>query len=207
MANPNSSTTTSNAESDSARPERHREATSGIVDRVKERAAAELKTQRDRASAGIGTVVQAVRQSTQQLRDENHDQLAHYVNEAADRIDLLARQLRTMQINDVLTDAQRLARRQPAIFVGSAFVVGLLGARFFKSSSGGSQQRPYADESSRRAHADVATTGGMTGTANASRMDAEPPKMPPSSGSVAANESASTITNRGRHTRQPSEKA
>jgi hypothetical protein len=203
MANPNSSTTTSNAESDSARPERHREATSSIVDRVKERAAAELKTQRDRASAGIGTVVQAVRQSTQQLRDENHDQLAHYVNEAADRIDLLARQLRTMQINDVLTDARRLARRQPAIFVGSAFVVGLLGARFFKSSSGGSQQRPYADESSRRAHADVATTGNP----NTSHMKAEPPKMPPSSGSEAANESASTITNRGRHTRQPSEKA
>jgi hypothetical protein len=34
-----------------------------------------------------------------------------------------------------MNDAQRLARRQPALFVGGAFAVGLLGARFLKSSA------------------------------------------------------------------------
>ena len=42
--------------------------------------------------------------------------------------------LKNKDVTELLNDAQRLARRQPALFVGGAFALGLLGARFLKSS-------------------------------------------------------------------------
>jgi hypothetical protein len=57
------------------------------------------------------------------------------VERAADQIDSFSRSLREKDVNELLDDAQQLARRQPALFIGGAFVLGLIGARFFKSSA------------------------------------------------------------------------
>jgi hypothetical protein len=108
---------------------------SGMMNKVRERAAAQLSTQKDKATDGLGSVAQAVRQSTRQLRDEQHDTLAGYVERAADQIDRLSQQLRDKDVGELFEEAQRLARRRPALFIGSAFAVGVFGARFFKSSS------------------------------------------------------------------------
>jgi hypothetical protein len=115
---------------------------SGIIDKARERATAQLTEQKNKAVDGIGSVTQAVRQSTQQLRDQQHDTLAQYVERAANQIDRLAQQLRDKDVGDLFEDAQRLARRQPALFIGSAFALGLIGARFLKSSS----RRDESDE-------------------------------------------------------------
>ena len=48
----------------------------GLIDKVKQGATAQLSTQKDRATEGIGSVVDAVRQSTQHLRDNQHDTIA-----------------------------------------------------------------------------------------------------------------------------------
>ena len=108
--------------------------TDGIVNRVKESATAQLTNQKDRGTDALGSVAQAVRSSTQRLRDEQHDTIAGYVDKAADQIDSWSRRLKEKDIDELLTDVQRLARRQPAVFIGSAFAIGLLGARFLKSS-------------------------------------------------------------------------
>jgi hypothetical protein len=59
--------------------------------------------------------------------------------------------LRNKDVGELFQDAQRLARRQPVAFVGAAFVLGLVGARFLKSSSrdergddGGDSRGEYA---------------------------------------------------------------
>ena len=106
----------------------------GVIDRVKDRAAAQLSTQKDKATDGLGSVAQFVRQGTQQLRDQQHETLAGYVEQAADQIDRFSQQLRNKDVSELFNDAQRLARRNPAVFIGSAFAIGLVGARFFKSS-------------------------------------------------------------------------
>lgn len=108
---------------------------SGIVDTVRERAAAQLTTQKDRALDGLGGVADAVRKTTQSLREQQHETLAGYVEQAADQIERFSRNLKNKDVGELVRDAQGLARRQPALFVGSAFAIGLLGARFFKSSS------------------------------------------------------------------------
>jgi len=106
----------------------------GIVDRVKDTATAQLSTQKERATNGLGSMAQAVRESTQRLRNEQHDTIAGLVEKAADQIERWSRQLENKDVDQLLTDMQRVARRQPALFVGSAFAAGLVGARFLKSS-------------------------------------------------------------------------
>ena len=106
----------------------------GMVDRMKDRASAQINSQKDRATDGLGTMAQAVRQSTQQLRDQQHDTVAGYVEQAAEQIEKLSQRLKQKDVGELLNDAQRLARRQPALFVGAAFVLGLIGARVMKSS-------------------------------------------------------------------------
>ncbi len=108
---------------------------SGIMDRVRERATAQLSTQKDRATDGLGSVAQAVRQSAQPLRDHKQDAIAQYVEKAADKIDSFSTQLKNRDVNELVNDVQRFARRQPALFVGSAFALGVIGARFLKSSA------------------------------------------------------------------------
>ena len=109
-------------------------ASSGLMGKLKDGAVSQLNTQKNRATDGIGSVAQAVRQGTQQLKDQQHDVIARYVEDAASRIDRFAHTLRDRDVNDLLSDAQRFARRNPALFIGSAFAIGLFSARFLKSS-------------------------------------------------------------------------
>jgi hypothetical protein len=107
----------------------------GIVGRVREQATAQLDSQKTKATDGLGTVADAVRHTTRHLREGQHDTVARYAEQAADQIDRLSRRLRDKDIGELMNDAQQLARRQPALFVGGAFALGLLGARFLKSSA------------------------------------------------------------------------
>jgi len=144
---------------------------SGVMDKVKERAAAQLSAQKEKATDGLGSVAQMVRQGTQQLRDQQHDTLAGYVEKAADQIDRLSQQLRDKDVSELVDDAQRLARRRPGAFIGSAFALGVIGARFFKSSSsqrdaeyGGAHSR-YAGEHYGQRDG-TAASGTVYGSAN-----------------------------------------
>jgi hypothetical protein len=123
----------------------------GVLNRVRDSAAAQLTTQKDKATDGIGSVAQAVRQSTQQLRDHQHDTLAGYVESAANQIEQFSQRLRDKDVGELVEDAQRLARRQPALFIGSAFALGLLGVRFLKSSA--RRDREYGETERIRSHA------------------------------------------------------
>jgi ElaB/YqjD/DUF883 family membrane-anchored ribosome-binding protein len=111
-------------------------AQTGLMDRVREGATTQLSRQKERATDGLGTVAQAVRQSTQPLRDQQHDTIAYYVEQAAQQLETLSTRLKEKDVSELVADAQRFARQRPALFIGSAFAVGLIGARFFKSSPG-----------------------------------------------------------------------
>lgn len=107
----------------------------GLMGRVREQATSQLNTQKNKATDGLGTVASAVRQTTDRLRGDNHDTVARYAEQAADQIERLSERIKDKDIGELLNDAQRLARQRPALFVGGAFAVGLLGARFMKSSA------------------------------------------------------------------------
>jgi hypothetical protein len=106
-----------------------------IVERVREGTNAQLSRQKDRATDGLGSIAQAVRQSTQPLREQQHDTIARYIEQAADQLDKVSARLKQKNVGELVEDAQRFARRQPALFIGAAFTAGVVGARFFKSSA------------------------------------------------------------------------
>ena len=124
---------------------------SGIADKVRDRAAAQLNTQKDRATDGIGSVAQVARETTQHLRERQHETVAGYVEQAADQLERFSHSLKNKDVRELVEDAQRLARRQPALFVGGAFALGLVGARFFKSSPA-HEQSDYDTGDSRRVY-------------------------------------------------------
>jgi hypothetical protein len=106
----------------------------GFVGRVKETATAQLTTQKDRGTSALDSVVQAVRSTTGKLREDKHDMIANSLEQAASQIETWSHRLRDKDVGELLTDVQRLARRQPGLFIGSAFALGVVGARFLKSS-------------------------------------------------------------------------
>jgi len=128
----------------------------GIVNRVKETATAQLASQKNRGTDALDRLAGAVRSTTRKLREERHDTVAGYIDHAANRIENWAERLREKDVEDLISDLHRLARRQPAVFIGSAFALGLLAGRFLKSS------RPGGDGYERSVESRRTTYGGAT---------------------------------------------
>ncbi|CAO3378664.1 hypothetical protein [Azospirillum argentinense] len=93
-----------------------------------------LEMQTDRAADQLGSVANALHKAAEQLNDENNGTAAHYAGQAADRVERVADMLRNSTVDDMVGQVERFARRQPEVFVGAAFAVGFLFARFVKSS-------------------------------------------------------------------------
>src|SRR5215203_3868775 len=115
------------------RPER--QSVRSAVARIRDNASARLTAQKDHASDGLATVADAARQTTQQLRDGHHDDLAGYVEKAANQIERFSAHVKERNVAELVEDVERFARRRPAVFIGSAFVAGLLCSRLLKSSA------------------------------------------------------------------------
>jgi hypothetical protein len=94
----------------------------------------QLDSQKERATQGLNNLAGVVRGTTEQLREGGQTKAADYVARAADQIEHWSSTLRNRELDDVLNDLQDFARRQPALFLGTAFGIGLLAARFLKSS-------------------------------------------------------------------------
>ena len=111
----------------------------GVLDRVRDHANEQLSSQKDRATDGLGNLANAVRETTRPLRDQQHGVIADYVEQAADRLEQFSASLRDRNLSDLVDEAQRFARRQPALFLAATFTAGVLAARFLKSSAPGRQ--------------------------------------------------------------------
>jgi hypothetical protein len=60
--------------------------------------------------------------------------VAQVAEQAAERVERVSGYLREKDIDQLVREAEDFARRQPALFLGGAFALGVLGARFLKSS-------------------------------------------------------------------------
>lgn len=88
---------------------------------------------KEKAAEGLGSVVQALRGAGAGLGDES-DVVRGYVDQVADRVDSLSKYVQNREVSQIVADVERMARREPALFIGGAFVLGLFTARFLKSS-------------------------------------------------------------------------
>ena len=153
------------------------------VDAAKQRAASQADKQKEKAAGGLSTVADAIRQTCQHLREQEQGSVpqyaAQYGDRAADQIERLSGYLREHDISDMAHELEGVARRNPTAFVGGAFVLGLLGARFLKSSR--PQQQSSGDSRSHMeggSHAVAPRAGGAYAAGTGPATALPPPAVP-----------------------------
>jgi hypothetical protein len=104
------------------------------MDVAKQQTTSRLAEQKDHAAESLGAIADALRQSGQRLREQNQGAVAPYAERAAAGIERASGYLRQRDVNQIVTEVEGYARRQPAVFLGGAAALGLLAARFLKAS-------------------------------------------------------------------------
>lgn len=90
---------------------------------------------KDRVAEKLDHVARALRSVGDNLRDEEQEDLSQYTAAASDGVERVSRYLREHEAIDLADGMERIARRQPLMYLGGAFVAGLALGRFFKSSA------------------------------------------------------------------------
>jgi hypothetical protein len=103
---------------------------------ARDSAGSSLSESRHLAADRIGGLASAVRGTSERLRSDHQDRVADLTDGLADHVERLSSYLRDHDLGDFRRDAESFARRQPAVAVGIALALGLIGARFLKSGKG-----------------------------------------------------------------------
>lgn len=129
---------------------------------AKDSASTSLNQSRHQAADRIGGFASAVRSTSEHLRSDNQERVASLTDSLADEVERLAVYLRDRDLNAFRSDLESFARRQPAVAVGVALALGLLAARFLKSSqrSSGSSRDSNRDQDYGSGDFDMESRGG-----------------------------------------------
>src|SRR3954464_6198183 len=105
-----------------------------LVDQAQQVASSQANSQMTRAASMLDTVAQSIQSSSQSMR-EQQPQIASVADQAAQRVEQASDYLRQHDFKDVVSEVEGYARREPMIFLGAAFAIGFVAARFMKASS------------------------------------------------------------------------
>jgi hypothetical protein len=129
-------------ESGSGAGDQLRQARDKVVDRARstmrdarDRAGASLSDGRRQAADQIGGIGGALHRTSEQLRNEDQAKIADLADSVGRRVDRMADYLRETDGRTMARDVESLARRQPAVVFAGAFALGVVAARFLKSSA------------------------------------------------------------------------
>jgi DNA anti-recombination protein RmuC len=101
---------------------------------ARDSATSSLTQSRHQASERIGGIAAAIRRTSDHLRAQNEPRVADVTETLAEQAERLSSYVRDRDFRGFQTDLQNLARRRPGVAIGAAVAVGVLAARFFKSS-------------------------------------------------------------------------
>jgi hypothetical protein len=118
-----------------------------MLGRVRERVNSELNVRKDRASHMLDDLAGAVRRMSEPLHDPSLAALGDYAEQAAERLENFASEVRERDVAELADEVRGLARQRPAVFAAATFATGLVAARFLKSTS---EVRATAGAASRR---------------------------------------------------------
>jgi len=95
-------------------------------------------------------------------------QAAQYIRLAADQIDSVSDAFRKRDLNQLVSDVQGFARRQPTAFLGAAVLAGFAVVRFLKTSTGATAGRA-SDSRDSSARGSKSMAGYQTGSSSNGR--------------------------------------
>jgi hypothetical protein len=108
---------------------------SQLVDRTRNQALQQLTDRKDSLALGLLDISQALLFTGNHLREQGRDPLAQYATRVAEQLSRVSGTMRQKDVQEYLQGAQDFARRRPGLALSGVFVLGLLGARLFKSSA------------------------------------------------------------------------
>jgi ABC-type transporter Mla subunit MlaD len=106
-----------------------------VAQQVQGQARSQLSEQKDQVANSLSGLAQSARQIGDQMRQSGQAPLAHYADATANQIQQTADYLHNRTISQLIGDIEDFARRQPAVFIAGGVVLGMLAARFIKSSN------------------------------------------------------------------------
>ncbi len=114
--------------------------TDNALGQVKDKAANVLDGQKVKLTSGLSGVADSIRKVSENLLDsedksEIEKMTAEYGNTLAQKIEGISDYVENAKLQDISRDIEGFARRQPTLFIGAAFALGFLAARFMKTSS------------------------------------------------------------------------
>jgi ElaB/YqjD/DUF883 family membrane-anchored ribosome-binding protein len=108
-----------------------------VQQKATQRVESGLTRGKGQAAETLNTLAQSLVTSGQQLRERNQENVSRYVDQVADRVQRVSNYLQNTDVSEIIDSTEQFARRRPALFLGGAFALGLIGARFLKSSQRG----------------------------------------------------------------------
>lgn len=121
-----------------------KEAVGNAANQAAERAQSEMTRGAERAASAVDAVAQSLRTFGRELNNRNEAGIGRMVDRAADRAEQMAKRLNNADPGAMLDGIEDFARREPAMFIGGALALGLLTARFIKSSRRSASRTPSA---------------------------------------------------------------
>ena len=117
-----------------------KETASGTYDAVATQATSKIEEHKGELSTGLRTLADTFRKTGSDLKNAQQttpltDVTARYTGAAANQIENVASYFERKDLRAMMRDTESFARRNPAIFLGAAFALGMVAARFFKSST------------------------------------------------------------------------
>jgi uncharacterized protein YukE len=105
------------------------------TERVAEKAQASVENAQSRIAQQLSAVARAIDSAANRLQQDQQSGLSQRVKQYVQKVENISQQVREKSPRELKDDVHRIARQQPAWFLGGAFLLGLLGARFLKSSA------------------------------------------------------------------------
>ncbi|MDT0630581.1 hypothetical protein [Rubrivirga litoralis] len=183
-----------------------------LAQQAKSKAADRASEQKEKATGVLSDVATALHDTSDSLRDQDQDAFARYADQAADQVEQFTSAVRDRSVGEILDEAERFARRDPGLFVGGAFLLGIFGARFLKASDDG-PSGSTSRSSSRMSGAGRSMPSRTTGTTGRTTGDPFPtgsgrpmdralstPLVPGSTGTAGASSAGTSTTGTGRTT-------
>jgi hypothetical protein len=88
----------------------------------------------DQAVDGIESVADSIRRVSLDM-EPDQPQIAEFASGAADQAEAIARYLRETDVRQLVGSVEDFARRQPLLYLGGAFLVGVAASRFIKAAA------------------------------------------------------------------------
>jgi hypothetical protein len=116
--------------------------------KAKDQAERVVSEQKETAATRLGDYSSAIHESAKSL-EEKDPNIAWFTHRAADRLQSVSEYVRTRDFDGLRVDAERVARRHPAVFFGGMFLGGLLIGNLVKASRRKveTNDNRYSDES------------------------------------------------------------